>query len=325
MKVILFGNRGSRPLGASEDSPFMRYGGDTTSVGVVCGNRLLALDTGSGFYKWGYTLGSIMKRPGPHQFDVLYSHYHGDHVGGIPQAAGLFAKGNSFRFFGPAIQGTDVRAVFEREAREPYNPDLSKVYRATIAFNTIGGGDYSPLDLGDGITVEYMPVPHGKIQAYAYKIRQGDQCFTMISDVHHHVDDQGKPVVDPAIAEFIHGSKVLIYDCHFTDADYAEDAKRCQAFGHSTGEHGVRLAQAAGVPILVKHHHDPMLTDLQMDAQIDGLREYARDMRVRVLAAKPSLCLDLGLSPSRLYISAESQVASASRYRAIASPDRAPA
>ena len=116
MKLIMLGNRGSRPLGASENSPWAKFGGDTTSMLLVCGHDLIVMDTGSGFYKMQYTLQELMKRDGPYNVHIFYSHYHDDHTSGLPQSFLLFGEGNVINFYGPdgeySGQGKSLDHIF---------------------------------------------------------------------------------------------------------------------------------------------------------------------------------------------------------------------
>lgn len=322
MKVILFGNRGSRPIGVSENSPFQKYGGDTTSVGILCGDHCIAMDTGSGFYKWQYTLENFLGRKAPYDFTVLYSHYHDDHTSGLPQSFLLFQKGNNIEFLGPdgdeAGQDKELREVFKLLAGEPRNPDLFNAYGADMTFKSLPVDRRTRIKHDKGFDIQTLPVGHGNITALGYRIDYEGQSVAMISDVHHYLSESGKPVLDGRIIDFIRGCDVFIMDSHFTDAEFAANPLMCQAFGHSTGEHGVRLAHHAGVPVFVAHHHNPAKIDLELDQQICDLRAYGKQWGVDVVAAKPSLCLDLDKTGRELMQSINLQDSSVQeRYKAI--------
>ena len=311
MKVILFGNRGSRPIGVSENSPFQKYGGDTTSVGVLCGDHCIALDTGSGFYKWQYTLENFLGRKAPYDFTVLYSHFHDDHTAGLPQSFLLFQPQNKIRFYGPegeqSGQGRGISEVFRLLAGEPRNPDLFNAYQAEMDFRSLPVDRQRRMSINDDIKVTTLPVDHGGIKALGYRIDHEGQSFAMISDVHHKLSESGKPLIDARMAEFIRGCDAFAMDSHFTDEEFMANPKMCQAFGHSTGEHGVRLCHMAGVPLFIAHHHNPAKTDAQLDAQLEKLKVYGESLGVKVIAAKPSMCLDLSQERAFLHQSLDAQ------------------
>ncbi|HEY6966225.1 MAG TPA: MBL fold metallo-hydrolase [Burkholderiales bacterium] len=61
----------------------------------------------------------------------------------------------------------------------------------------------------------------------------------------------------------IQGADIVIYDCMYTDDEYA---KSYVGWGHSTWQEAVRLCKPAGVKKLVVFHHDPDHDDDRMDA-----------------------------------------------------------
>jgi phosphoribosyl 1,2-cyclic phosphodiesterase len=71
----------------------------------------------------------------------------------------------------------------------------------------------------------------------------------------------GKP--DKNVLGLIQGADIVIYDCMYTDEEYA---KSYVGWGHSTWQEGVRMCKAAGAKKLVVFHHDPDHDDDKLDA-----------------------------------------------------------
>lgn len=325
MKVIFFGNRGSRPIGASQDSSYAKYGGDTTAVGVICGDHHIALDTGTGFYKWQSALSNQMKRKGPYDFSIFYSHYHDDHTVGLPQSPLLFGEGNKIDFYGPdgeySGQGKSLNSVFGHLANEPRNPNLQSVYGADFTNTQLSIECRSHFTVGDDVAITTLPVDHGSIKTLGYRVRYKGKSIVMISDMHHRLGQSGKHALDGRIIDFAKGADILVTDSHFTDSEYMTNPKMCQAFGHSTAEHGVRLAHCANVPIFVTHHHNPNKSDDELDLEMLKIRDYAENLGVNVFAAKPDLCANMDMTLNELLKSLEEQDAKPSeRVKAIARP-----
>lgn len=313
MKVICFGNRGSRALGASDESPFGQYGGDTTSVGVICDDgTIIALDAGSGAWKWPYTLREPLGIKGPIKMHMFFSHYHDDHKTGFPQLEQLFVPGNEFHLYGPGKKDLypsdhpkknqfSLKRMFEQKTSAD-NPALSSVYNAKISLTKLRDTSKkrnSVIISDDGVKVSWIRVGHGSQSSFGYRIDHGGQSFSMISDTHHTVDKKGKPELDEDILRFIKGSDVFMSDCHYTDKEFNKNPDFCgKAMGHSTGEQGVRLSDAAGVPIFIPHHYAPTKVDSILDAEMNDLRTYARQFKgVSVVPARPSLVIDLSVEP----------------------------
>jgi ribonuclease BN (tRNA processing enzyme) len=321
MKVILFGNRGSRPLGASADSPFEKYGGDTTSVGVIASDgTLIALDAGSGFWKWPYTLETLMDQKGPHHLNLFLSHYHDDHTMGLAQSPFLFRPDNTIDMHGPAF-APGLKRVFQSKANRPANPDLMKHYAANLTFNTLRRNNVKGMKLSDNVEIKWMPVRHGIEESFAYRINDADgTSFAFVSDTNHSVigKNNDRPVLDVALLNFVRGADAMLYDCHYSDAEILSNPGFYLGMGHSSGEHGVRVCDEAEVPVLVTHHHDPNKTDEELDRLSETFRAYGVANSVKVIAAQPSLVLDLKLSPLSLQRDTDRQDTPAKRAQKIA-------
>ena len=318
MKVILLGNRGSRPIGASEGSPFAKYGGDTTCIGVTFDDgTIVSLDAGSGFWKWPYTLKTLMGHEAPFDMHLLLSHFHLDHTMGLAQSEFLFGKDNTISIYGPDF-APGLKRVFEDSANKPFNPDLAKLYAAKISFNTLADTDtHKSFELPNGAKVSYLFVPHGDEQSIGYRIDHEGQSLVVISDTHHIFDKDDKPVLSKDIIEFIDGANMMIYDSHFSDKEL-NDSPFFRTFGHSTGEHGVRLCAAAGVPMLISHHHNPANDDKKLDEMSRDLRFYGYDNNVFVVPAMPSLTIDLTKHPQEILKDLSEQDSPEKRWQFIA-------
>ncbi len=319
MKVILFGNRGSVPLGASENSPFGKYGGDTTCVGVTFDDgTLISLDAGSGFWKWPYTLKTLMGNDGPYEMNLFFSHYHLDHTMGLAQSPFMFDSKNVMNIYGPDFE-PGLKEVFLTSANRPQNPDLTNFYQAELNFNTLEENDPDKtVTLPNGALVKWLYLDHSSEQSVAYRIEHKGRSFAFLTDTDHKFDDDDNPVLDKRVLDFIRGADMLIYDCHFSDQEF-NDTPHYRFFGHSTGEHGVRLCEAADVPMLVTTHHNPHNNDEQMDRITAAFRNYGMPRGIHVVAAKPSLCIDLNLHPSALKDDLDNQQTAKDRWSKLAS------
>ena len=72
-----WGTRGSLP---SPGPNTVRYGGNTSCVEVRAGDRVMIFDAGSGIRH----LGDTLVRDGEVAADLFLSHFHWDHIQGLP-------------------------------------------------------------------------------------------------------------------------------------------------------------------------------------------------------------------------------------------------
>src|SRR4029079_15532184 len=90
--VRFWGVRGSIACAGPET---LRYGGNTSSLEVRCGERLLLFEAGTG-------IRDLCNRPwrdAPLDADLFLTHTHLDHVCGLPFFRPLFQPENTFRLW----------------------------------------------------------------------------------------------------------------------------------------------------------------------------------------------------------------------------------
>ena len=247
--VRFWGVRGSI---AAPGPATVRYGGNTSSLEVRCGRRLILLDAGTGLRY----LGNRLVDEVPLDADLFFTHTHFDHVCGLPFFKPFFLPQNAFRLWAGHLGG---RMTLERVLREfmaaPLFPVPPEVFRARMEYRDFKAGDR--LEPAPGIVVRTAPLNHPD-GATGYRIEHGGRSLCYVTDTEHV---PGTP--DRNVLALITGADVVIYDSMYTDEEYA---KSYVGWGHSTWQEAVRLAKAAGVKQLVVFHHDPDHDDARLDA-----------------------------------------------------------
>jgi phosphoribosyl 1,2-cyclic phosphodiesterase len=249
--VRFWGVRGSI---ATPGPATARYGGNTSSIEVRCGNRLVLLDGGTGMRY----LGNALLAEAPLDADLFFTHTHFDHVCGLPFFKPFFQPENSFRLWAGHL-GADL--TLHRVLREfmmaPLFPVPPDVFKAKIEYRDFKSGETLPLHRSLGITVRTAALNHPD-SATGYRIEYAGKSVCYVTDTEHV---PGKP--DRNVLGLIEGADIVIYDCMYTDEEYA---KSYVGWGHSTWQEAVRLCKAARVKKLVVFHHDPDHDDDRMDA-----------------------------------------------------------
>jgi len=89
MKIKFYGVRGSLPVCGRE---FERYGGNTTCMQVFRekAKRIAILDAGTGIRNLGKEL--VNKGTSQNVINILFSHFHWDHIQGLPFFAPAYSK-----------------------------------------------------------------------------------------------------------------------------------------------------------------------------------------------------------------------------------------
>jgi phosphoribosyl 1,2-cyclic phosphodiesterase len=236
------GVRGSVPTPAAE---FLGFGGNTTCLEVrSTENDRVVIDAGSGVRGLNR---SLLENPAKEdlQFHILMTHFHWDHIQGLPFFAPLFSPACGVTFYSgkaPEI----LRQILDLQMSDPYFPALGSV-AAAREFVEIGN---QPFRHGH-ITIHPFPLNHPQ-GAWGYRMESGGAVIVHASDLEH-----GHPKLDSVLREYAQNADVLIYDAQYTGEEY-ESRK---GWGHSTWLEATRVARDAGVKHLILFHHDPLRDD----------------------------------------------------------------
>jgi len=140
-KLSFWGVRGSTP---TVDPATWRYGGNTPCLELIApdGTQFI-LDCGTGLRMLGNR--GCAPNPGtPAETHIFVTHYHWDHIQGIPFFAPLYAENNEFQFysFRSKVLGRDsLKQVFEAQMAVPYFPVDMSAMNAKRKFKEVNGGD----------------------------------------------------------------------------------------------------------------------------------------------------------------------------------------
>jgi phosphoribosyl 1,2-cyclic phosphodiesterase len=229
-------------------------------------------------------LGSRWATPnggGNHETHIFVTHYHWDHIQGIPFFAPLYAENNKFHFysFRSKFLGRDsLKQVFEAQMALPYFPVDMSAMNAKRKFKEVEGGDTFTIK-ENKITARWLNHPQGCL---------GFRIETPAGTVVYATDNEpGDPKLDENLRELAAGADVFINDAQFTPEQLATTRK---GWGHSSWREGVQLAREAGAKTLVLFHHDPDSTD----RMVDSILRQAREEFDSVFAASEGMVITLG-------------------------------
>ncbi|HSA88432.1 MAG TPA: MBL fold metallo-hydrolase [Burkholderiales bacterium] len=243
-----------------------RYGGNTSSLEIRCGERMLLFDAGTGLRY----LGNSLNTSEPIDADLFLTHTHFDHVAGLPFFKPFFKPQNRWRLWAGHLQeGMTLRRVLGEFMMSPLFPVPPQVFRARMEYREFRAGD--TLRPADGIAVRTAPLNHPD-GATGYRVDYGGRSICYLTDTEHVPG-----ALDRNILGLIAGADLVIYDSMYTDAEY----ETYVGWGHSTWQEGVRLCRAAGAKRLAVFHHDPE----HDDEMLDGIaREVARELPGSIVA-----------------------------------------
>lgn len=264
MVVKVWGARGSVPCPGPRT---VKYGGNTSCVEVRCAGHRIVLDGGTGIRELGHAMAAEPLGP----VDVLLTHFHLDHIAGLPFWAPAYTPGNSIVFRAARLQQTfGLREILHKMMSPPLFPIPLDEFRADVRFEDFScGAEFEP---APGVRVMTRPLNHPG-GACGYRISHAGRSVAYVTDTEHVPGTDDSNVID-----LMRGADLAFYDSTYTEAELPAHA----GWGHSTWEEAVRLAGIAGVETLVLFHHDPR----HDDADLDRIGDQAAQARPGTVVAR---------------------------------------
>lgn len=257
IQLKFWGVRGSIPTPQIEN---LGYGGNTSCLELrLEDGQPIIFDGGSGLRSLG---SNLLEQANGSNLDlkVFLTHFHWDHIQGIPFFGPLFREGNRVTFH--SHSNGSLEDILEGQMSRPYFPINLASVAAKREFVEL---DSRPVYFGD---VEIIPFPLNHPQgAVGYRIETAKTIIVYATDLEH-----GHPELDKVLLERAAGADMLIYDAQYTPEEYP----RFRNWGHSTWLEGVRVAREAGVRRLMLFHHDPGHDDAFLSRILhEGRKEFS--------------------------------------------------
>lgn len=299
MKVKIYGTRGSIPVSSPQQ---IVYGGNTTCVQIMSdcipSDTVFVIDGGSGIRQC--SADNVVNRK---KMVIAFTHYHQDHLVGIPMAAHFHVPSAHITVYGPeqngwgpqeALQWLFMKPVFPVEfeqlrdrvkCRPPFGSPGNQVLviHSRAGFHLLKMSRYktalrdgSQIKLGDQrhdinecLIVSMHKTEHPDYSiSYRFEEKPTGRVFVFLTD-HEKTAGFSKDLL-----VHVHGAHLLLQDGQYTEEVYVQ---RTAGFGHGTPRYCVDLAILGEVEKLLITHHDPGDTDSDVDKKVDDAQRYATD------------------------------------------------
>ena len=273
-----WGVRGSYP------APFdthLKIGGNTSCVEIRVGDHVLVCDAGTGIIPLG---NALVSEGEIEEISVILTHYHWDHISGLPFFVPAFLPGRTINFFGPGETKREMESHISDQMKAPYFPVETETWLAQIRYMS---PRHRPLMVGP-MTIDPFNVHHPG-STYGYRIEAAGKTIVYASDnelsfINQSIEarkgefdarerellEEMKHEEYSRSIEFMQGVDLLIHDAQYTPEDYLKK----RGWGHSCYVDTVNAAIDAGVKELFMFHLDPNYAD----PFVEGLHTAANEI-----------------------------------------------
>ena len=286
MKIRFRGVRGSIPIGGESTS---RYGGNSSCIEVRADNgEVLVLDCGTGIR----SLGVDLAKEGVEDIDILFTHFHMDHLFGFPFFVPLYNPNCHVRVTVPAYSGVDAQQKLGRYLNGIYHPlRIPDIPARTDFLGTRPGKVFErgPFRV-KGVSLNH---PGGSC---GYRIECDGQAVVYLTDSapmtrpNEGLTAQKTPSApERRVLETMGEADLLIMDTMFSYEEYLQK----MSWGHAYPEYAALMAETAGVKELALFHHSPDADDDQLDKLAEHWVERQKESQLRVSMAMEGRMIDL--------------------------------
>jgi phosphoribosyl 1,2-cyclic phosphodiesterase len=237
------------------------FGAATTCAELKSSEGTLIIDGGSGLKALSdKMMATTSAAKGKATIHIYLTHFHWDHLIGIPFFAPLFVPGNRIHFY--AVQ-PDLEDVIRLKFRKPMFPVPFEALPSTITFHTlqprkkvnIAGFDVTP-----------------------YQLDHPDPCWGLRVEnegctYSHCVDTEGTRVSRQDLGEDLplyQNVDLMFFDAQYTLPELSEKAN----WGHSAAQIGLDIAFREKIEHVIFAHHDPGANTERIYAQKSETRDY---------------------------------------------------
>lgn len=238
------------------------FGMATTCVQVSSPNESIIIDAGTGIKHLG---DQLMQGPAAHgkaTINLFLTHFHWDHLIGLPLFEPAFVRGNKIKIFG--VQ-PETERLLKDFIRRPWTEHGIATWAGDASFHLLEARQ--PYVLGDMTIIPYMmdhPDP-----CWGLKITCGNKTYA------HCADTEAHRVTPKSL-----GADLPMYqnvDLMYFDAQYplGELADRLN-WGHSAAQIGLELAFKQNIKRVLFSHHDPSANIDSIEKLIKQTQEYHR-------------------------------------------------
>ena len=236
--IINHGVRGSIPTSGPLTAI---YGGSTPCVEILTDNAQIILDCGSGFSK--------VKINDAIPTIILLSHFHHDHLQGLPFNPTLYSSNEPILVACAHKSKHETKEIIKQSFSPPFFPfnllELTNNVK-TVDFHDIAS-EFKSYNFST-----FSLIHPGESSGYSLTDQDKKICYLL--------DNEFNKTQHTNLIKFCENSDFIIWDGMFTE----NELKTKKGWGHSSIEQGLKFAEDLDLKKIIISHHAPDRTDEQI-------------------------------------------------------------
>jgi len=269
MKVKFWGTRGSIPVTGKD---YCKYGGDTPCLEISFddSNEIVLFDAGSGIRELGIDL---INRNNQKNIKIFLSHFHTDHILGLPFFAPLYYKEFKIDIFAQPYVLKNTEEILDLILSPPLFSITKEYFNCDLSFHNIESGFVYETSEYRIETIS-LNHPHPTL---GYKVIADDKKLVYFTDNeliqnNHLVDEIESLIVKnhKDLINFCYDADVLVHDASYSFEDY----NRRIGWGHSSNLAVAIFAKLTRVKNLYLFHYDPEYDDKFIDKFLEETKTF---------------------------------------------------
>jgi len=232
-------------------------GGNTPCVEIQDGDTEIILDAGTGLRVLGKDLNHLTSN----HFNLFLSHFHWDHIQGLPYFDLAYKPDTSFDIYS-AVENAEE--LLRQQMSQPFYPVSFDALTKNINFHTVTPGQEFTID---NLRINSCTMTHPG-NSHSFSFEKNGKKVVYATDVELKTKDFGS---NPQSASVFKNADVIILDSQYT----VEEAYRKENWGHSAFCYAVDFAVHWNIGTIYLFHHEPTYDDKKLDTILNSARWYA--------------------------------------------------
>jgi phosphoribosyl 1,2-cyclic phosphodiesterase len=253
---------------------FGSVGGNSPCVSVQLDNtdEIIIFDAGSGIRELGSAISKEKAKPS--QYHIFFSHFHWDHIMGLPFFNPAYEPSARINFYSPVAS---MEKALNGQMDPPYFPIHMESMSSKKFYHTMS----APVNLA-GASVSYRKLNHPG-DSYSFKLDDGKHKFIYATDTELLTNDFIK---NDENSSYFSDADVVVIDAQYTLGEAIEKYN----WGHSAFSLAVDFAANWNIKHVVFFHHDPTYDDHKLFTILQSAKWYTE--RLNIKAIKLSLAME---------------------------------